>query len=97
MRGLLALEGDSATRQHKLLAFGDQVAHRMSMTIPKFANGQVVNFTPSFSQDSRSANGPYEILRQMPVEGGDETSYRIKSQANGQERIAREHQLETAL
>jgi hypothetical protein len=67
------------------------------MTTPKFANGQVVNFTPSFSQDARSATGPYEILRQMPIEGGDETSYRIKSQANGQERIAREHQLENAL
>lgn len=68
-----------------------------SHAIPKFANGQVVHFTPSFSQDSRSATGPYEILRQMPIEGADETTYRIKSQSNGQERIAREHQLETAV
>jgi hypothetical protein len=68
-----------------------------SHAIPKFANGQMVHFTPSFSQDSKSATGPYEILRQMPIEGADETSYRIKSQSNGQERIAREHQLETAL
>jgi hypothetical protein len=64
------------------------------MAAPKFANGQVVNFTPSVSQDSKSATGPYEIVRQMPIEGGDETSYRIKSQISGQERIAREHQLE---
>jgi hypothetical protein len=89
--------GDSATCQHKLLAIVDREAHRMHMTAPKFANGQVVNFTPSFSQDSRSATGPYEILRQMPIEGGDETTYRIKSQTSGQERIAREHQLENAL
>ena len=56
-----------------------------------------MNFTPSFSQDSKSASGPYEILRQMPIEGADETSYKIKSQISGQERIAREHQLENAL
>jgi hypothetical protein len=30
----------------------------------------------------------------MPTEGADETSYKIKSRTNGQERIAREHQLE---
>jgi hypothetical protein len=68
----------------------------VAMTAPKFTNGQLVNFTPSFSQDSKSATGPYEILRQMPIEGADETSYKIKSQISGQERIAREHQLETA-
>ena len=69
----------------------------MRMTTPRFANGQVVHFTPSFSQDSKSATGTYEILRQMPIEGADETSYKIKSQTSGQERIAREHQLENAL
>ena len=69
----------------------------MPMAAPKFVNGQVVHFTPSFSQDSKSATGPYEILRQMPIEGTDENTYKIKSQSNGQERIAREHQLEDAL
>jgi hypothetical protein len=64
------------------------------MAAPKFANGQVVNFTPGVSQDYKSATGPYKIVRQMPIEGADETSYRIKSQISGQERIAREHQLE---
>jgi hypothetical protein len=68
----------------------------MGMETRKFANGQVVHFTPSFSQDSKSAIGLYEILRQMPIEGADEASYRIKSQISGQERIAREHQLENA-
>lgn len=68
----------------------------MRMTTSKFANGQLVHFTPSFAQDSKSASGPYEILRQMPIEGGDEATYKIRSQTSGQERIAREHQLETA-
>jgi hypothetical protein len=85
------------TNLHKTLAFGGRKAHIAPMATPKFTNGQLVNFTPSFSQDSKSANGPYEILRQMPIEGSDETTYKIKSQASGQERIAREHQLEDAL
>lgn len=67
------------------------------MQEPKFTNGQMVHFTPSFSQDSKSALGVYEIIRQMPIEGGDEASYRIKGASSGQERIAREHQLESAL
>ena len=67
------------------------------MTTPKFTNGQLVNFTPSFSPGFQVCDRPLQILRQMPIEGGDETSYRIKSQASGQERIAREHQLENAL
>ena len=69
------------------------MAHEAHMSAPKFAIGQVVSFTPSFSQDSKSAIGPYEIIRQMPIEGTDETSYKIRSQVSGQERIAREHQL----
>jgi len=64
------------------------------MSEPKFTSGQVVHFTPSFSQDTKSAIGLFEILRQMPIEGGDETSYRIRHQTSGQERIAREHQLQ---
>jgi hypothetical protein len=74
-----------------------QGAHIVRMSEPKFPNGQTVYFTPSFSQDSKSALGLYEILRQMPIEGSDETSYRIRSQSSGQERIAREHQLENAV
>jgi hypothetical protein len=85
------------TNLHKTLAIRGREAHIVRMTTPKFTNGQLVNFTPSFSQDSKSATGPYEILRQMPIEGADETSYKIKSQISGQERIAREHQLENAL
>jgi hypothetical protein len=71
----------------------DPQVHRAHTSSPKFAVGQVVFFTPSFSQDSKSAVGPYEIIRRMPTEGADEISYRIKSQINGQERVAREHQL----
>jgi hypothetical protein len=89
--------GRKAKHRMNSVAIGGRKAHIVRMTTPKFTNGQLVNFTPSFSQDSKSATGPYEILRQMPIEDGDETTYKIKSQANGQERIAREHQLENAL
>jgi hypothetical protein len=41
--------------------------------------------------------GVYEILRQMPIEDATEASYRIKNKSSGQERIAREHQLDNAL
>jgi hypothetical protein len=82
---------------HKPLAIDDLEAHSMHMIAPRFANGQVVHFTPSFSQDSKSAAGLFEILRQMPTEGADEATYKIKSRSNGQERIAQEHQLENAL
>ena len=85
------------TNLHKTLAIRGREAHIVRMTTPKFTNGQLVNFTPSFSRIPKSATGPYEILRQMPIEGADETSYKIKSQISGQERIAREHQLENAL
>jgi len=64
------------------------------MSKPMFAAGQMVHYSPSFSQDSKSGLGLYEVLRQMPIEDAQETSYRIKSQSSGQERIAREHQLE---
>jgi len=67
------------------------------MLEPIFFAGQVVHYSPSFAQDSKSALGLYEVLRQMPIEDAKEISYRIKSQSSGQERIAREHQLEMAV
>jgi hypothetical protein len=67
------------------------------MSEPIFCAGQVVRYSPSFAQDSSSALGLYEVLRQMPIEDSKEISYRIKSQSSGQERIAREHQLEMAV
>jgi hypothetical protein len=67
------------------------------MSEHRFAAGQLVHFNPTFSQDRDSGVGLYEILRQMPIERADETSYRIKNQSSGQERIASEHQLELAI
>jgi hypothetical protein len=67
------------------------------MLEPIFLAGQVVHYSPGFAQDSMSALGLYEVLRQMPIEDAKEISYRIKSQSSGQERIAREHQLEMAV
>jgi hypothetical protein len=64
------------------------------MSEHKFSAGQMVHFSPTFSQDRQSGIGLYQILRQMPVERADEMSYRIKNQSSGQERVASEHQLE---
>jgi len=72
-------------------------AHKVCMSAPKFANGQMVRFIPSSVQDSMGGIGVYEILRQMPIEDATEASYKIKNRSSGQERIAREHQLDTAL
>lgn len=65
------------------------------MSETKFAAGAIVHYTPTVSQDRQSANGLYEVLRQMPTEDAG-NSYRIKNQSSGQQRVAREHQLEKA-
>jgi hypothetical protein len=57
----------------------------------------MVHFIPSSVQDSMGGIGVYEILRQMPIEDATEASYKIKNQSTGQERIAREHQLDDTL
>jgi hypothetical protein len=59
----------------------------------KFLVGEKVHYSPDVTQDRKSGDGLFEVLRQMP----DETagpSYRIRSVADGHERIAREHQLD---
>ncbi len=63
------------------------------METPKFAAGETVHYNPDGSQDRDAAHGTYQVLRQMPLEASGH-SYRIKHQADGHERIAREHQLE---
>jgi hypothetical protein len=58
----------------------------------KFAVGQVVDF------EARSAplprpNGPYEVVRVLPVEDNRPRAYRIKSAAEPFERSAIEHEI----
>jgi hypothetical protein len=61
---------------------------------PKYAAGDRVQYNPDFTQDRLSGAGLFEIVRSMPIEANGH-SYRIKSETDGHERIAREHQLET--
>jgi hypothetical protein len=63
------------------------------MSEPKFAVGAHVRYLPDASQDRASA-GLFKIVRQMPAER-NVYSYHIQNEA-GQERIARENQLEEA-
>jgi hypothetical protein len=63
------------------------------MAEPKFVVGEKVHYSPDVTQDRKSGAGLFEVLRQMPTESLGH-SYRIKSEANGHERIAREHQLD---
>lgn len=57
----------------------------------KFAIDQDVYFVPDHHTD-RSARGIYKIVRTLPESGGV-FQYQIKAKINGQERVARENQL----
>lgn len=57
----------------------------------KFEIGETVEFSPGGSYPP-TARGRYVVLRQLPSEGVD-YQYRIKSVADGQERMVREGQL----
>ena len=61
------------------------------MQPPKFAVGQTVRFSPDRRQLS-SARGEFKIVRLLPEEASI-FQYRVKSQADGHERIVREDQL----
>ena len=63
------------------------------MPEPKFLVGEKVLYSPDVTQDRKSGAGLFEILRQMTTESAGH-SYRIKSESDGHERIAREHQLD---
>lgn len=60
----------------------------------KFSIGETVYFTAS-NISRPAASGAYEIVRQLPTEG-DDLQYRIKSNTEAFERVARESQLAAA-
>jgi len=60
---------------------------------PRFAAGASVVYSPGITQDRRSG-GLFVVIRLLPLENGG-YSYQIKDAA-GQERVAREYQLESA-
>ncbi len=59
----------------------------------KFKVGQMVNFNPARATVPASIR-EYTILKVLPIEGGAERTYRIKTIAELYERIARESELE---
>jgi hypothetical protein len=61
------------------------------MIVRKFAVGQIVRFSPDRRQVS-SARGQFKVVRLLPEEASI-FQYRVKSQADGHERIVREDQL----
>jgi len=60
----------------------------------KFRSGQTVQLSRSLT--TRSApDGDYKVVRQLPVDGG-EPQYRIKSEREPYERVAKESDMERA-
>jgi hypothetical protein len=61
----------------------------------KFSVGQLVQFNPHRGERFTAPRGPYEVTKRLP-HNGQEYEYRIKSQHEEHERIARESQLSSA-
>jgi hypothetical protein len=59
---------------------------------PKFSVGERVQYIPDASQERRRG-GVFAVVRCMPVEQSEQ-SYRILSENDGHERVARESQLD---
>lgn len=63
------------------------------MSQHKFRTGQTVEFFPGRGIDHRS-RGRYTIVRLLPIDS-DTPQYRIKNNADGQERMVHENELAT--
>jgi hypothetical protein len=61
------------------------------MAAHKFAVGQTVRFSPD-RQQLNSGTGWFKVVRLLP-ETASVFQYRVKSQADGHERVVREDQL----
>jgi len=61
------------------------------MSAHKFTVGQTVQFSPDKSQSSEG-RGRFKIIRLLP-EAAQVFQYRVKSVADGHERVVREDQL----
>jgi len=61
------------------------------MSAHKFSVGQTVRFSPDRNQEG-PGRGSFKIVRLLP-EAESVFQYRVKSQADGHERVVREDQL----
>ena len=60
----------------------------------RFVVGQIVEFGATAQPLSKLApKGPYKVIRALPTDDVRSLSYRIKSQAEPFERVAREHEI----
>ncbi len=66
---------------------------RRPMEIHKFAIGQTLLFSPAAFEPVK-VKGSYSVVRLLPPDNGD-NQYRLKSDADGHERVVRESQLTT--
>jgi hypothetical protein len=62
------------------------------MKVARFEIGQCVKFAPSEAWARNEPDGTFEIIRCLPFEG-IAFEYRLKSVADGHERVAREGRL----
>jgi hypothetical protein len=60
--------------------------------MPKFTAGQTVYFE-SAGMGRNATKGAYKIIRVLPLENDSEYRYRVKSNAEAYERVAKESQL----
>lgn len=68
--------------------------HEHSVENHKFIIGQILFFSPGTFEAARSG-GTFSVVRLLPPDGGD-NQYRLKSVADGHERVVRESQLSLA-
>ena len=61
------------------------------MATHRFTVGQTVSFSPDTGQE-HAKGGLFKIVRLLP-EAGNMLQYRVKSETDGHERVAREDQL----
>ena len=62
-----------------------------NMSAHKFSVGQIVRFSPDRNQEV-AVRGSFTVVRLLP-EAANVLQYRVKSQLDGHERVAREDQL----
>jgi hypothetical protein len=62
------------------------------MTSFKFAIGQVVDFDSKIALTLRT-RGPYEVIKILPADDAPQQTYRIRSQVEPFERVAKEYEL----
>ncbi len=63
----------------------------MTMKSHKFAVGQTVQYSPGYTSYS-GPGGSYKVVRLLPAEANN-NQYRVKSSADGHERVVKESQL----